>query len=205
VKDFEMNPETSSPSALRLFIAISLPEPVKVEIEKAQAEMRRALPGDFMRWTEREQFHLTLKFLGNVEAQHLDALSESLRAVCRTFSPLRLRAAQVGFFPDSHRPRVVWVAVGDEKNSLPSLQAAIEAAVQEFTVETAEGKFSGHVTLARCKMIKRPQAEILARLAAGIADKVFGEWTADAIELIRSELSPGGPRYTVLASPPLAK
>src|SRR5262245_8402254 len=109
VNPVETNPEMSSPAALRICDAISLTDPVKVEIEKTQAELRRALPGDFMRWTKREQFHLTLKFLGNVEAQRLDALSESLRAVGRQFSPLRLRAGQVGFFPDSRRPRVLWV------------------------------------------------------------------------------------------------
>jgi len=49
----------------RLFIAIALPEAVQGALETAQGELRRALPGQDVRWTPRAQFHLTLKFLGN--------------------------------------------------------------------------------------------------------------------------------------------
>src|SRR4051812_30141329 len=92
--------------ALRLFVAISLPNGVKDEIEKAQKEMRDALPGNFMRWTNREQFHLTLKFLGNVASSRVAELTEILREACGQFSALRLRAERIGFFPDARFPRV---------------------------------------------------------------------------------------------------
>src|SRR5205809_984446 len=107
--------ETSTPETFRLFIAISVPDKVKDEIEKAQNELRRALPGGSVRWTKREQFHLTLKFLGNVEAPRVEELTESLRRGLEGFAALRLKAEQIGFFPDARRPRVVWAGVQDEK------------------------------------------------------------------------------------------
>src|SRR5262245_40801171 len=194
-----------TPKHLRLFIAISLPEPVKDEIEETQAELRRALPGDAVRWTKREQFHLTLKFLGHVEEQRLATLADALRNASRSFASLHLRAERIGFFPDARFPRVIWVWVHDEKELLVGLQAAIESAVQEFTTEKPEGTFTGHVTLGRVKGIKRPQAEILAQSAARHASRQFGNWTADHVELIRSELSSGGSRYTVLENAPLLR
>src|SRR5262245_52579678 len=104
-------PDDSSSSQLRLFIAIPLPEPVRHEIETAQSELKRALPDHCVRWTRRGQFHLTLKFLGNVEAHRVDELTGNLRQVSVGFAPLRLRAERIGFFPDMRYPRVIWAWV----------------------------------------------------------------------------------------------
>jgi 2'-5' RNA ligase len=191
-------------AAWRLFVAISLPENVRDEIEKVQEEMRSAVPGDFMRWTKREQFHLTLKFLGNVAASRVAELTEVLREACRPFGPMRLRAERIGFFPDMRYPRVAWAWVHDEKEVLPLLQRAIEVSTQPFTSERSEKDFRGHVTLGRTQGIKRPQAEILSKFALGMIGRFFGEWKADRVELIRSELSSGGSRYTTLATVPLS-
>lgn len=198
-----------SAEALRLFVAISLPDAVKDEIEKAQEEMRGALPGNFMRWTKREQFHLTLKFLGNVAVSRVAELTEALREACAQFPALRLRAERIGFFSDARFPRVAWVGVRDDKDVLSRLQQAIEVEVKDFAVEKdggpagrgrSQGTFTGHVTVARIQGIKRSQAEILSKLALGMAGRFFGEWMADNIELIRSELSSGGSRYTTMAT-----
>src|ERR1039458_2056675 len=89
----------------RLFIAVTIPEEVKAKIAEAQSELRRALPERSVRWTKREQFHLTLRFLGNVDAPRVEALEEALRAACRGFSALWLSARGIGFFPDLRFPR----------------------------------------------------------------------------------------------------
>ena len=188
-----------SDAPLRLFIAISLPEAVKDEIEKCQNEMRAALPGNFIRWTKREQFHLTLKFLGNVAETRVAELIAALRAACLDFSALQLRAERIGFFPDLRFPRVIWVGVHDSKDVLALLQNAIEAAVKSFTNEAPEKKFTGHVTLGRIPRIRKSEAEALNAVALGMAERFFGEWVADKVELIRSELSSNGSHYTTLA------
>jgi 2'-5' RNA ligase len=118
--------------------------------------------------------------------------------------PLRLRAERLGFFPDGRSPRVIWVGVHDDRDALPLLQRAVESAVASFTSEKSAERFSGHVTLGRIKGIARADAERMVGLAERMASRCFGEWTADTVELIRSELSPQGPRYTVLAAIPLA-
>jgi 2'-5' RNA ligase len=184
----------------RLFIAVAIPEAVKAKVEEAQAELRRAVPDRSVRWTRREQFHLTLRFLGDVEAARVEALGEALRGACRGFTPLRLRAAGVGCFPDLRYPRVLWIGVRDEDDQLPRLQEAVELASRDFTTEEKEARFTGHVTLARIKGLKRSEAEALGQAAAAMKDRLFGQWTAYKIELLRSELSPQGARHSILAA-----
>jgi RNA 2',3'-cyclic 3'-phosphodiesterase len=190
----------SESEQLRLFIAIAIPEEVQAKVAAAQAELRRVLPERVARWTRREQFHLTLRFLGDVAASRVEALSDALRAACQGFPALRLRAQRVGFFPDLRFPRVAWIGVTDQENQLPRLQAAVDAATKDFTAEKPGERFTGHVTLARIKGIRRPEAEALAQAAAGMTERLFGQWTAHKIELMRSELSPKGARHTCLAA-----
>lgn len=188
----------------RLFIAVTIPEEVKTKIEEAQGKLRRALPERAVRWTRREQFHLTLKFLGDVDAPRVEALGEAIRAACQGFGALHLRAERVGFFPDLRYPRVVWVGVKDQAEQLPRLQGAVESATREYATEDKEERFTGHVTLARIKGIRRPEAEALDKAAAGMAEQLFGQWTAYQVELMRSELLPQGAWHSSVASITLA-
>ena len=188
----------------RLFVAAAVPDEVKVNMEAAQADLRRVLPDRNVRWARREQFHLTLRFLGGVEAAQVEPLAEAIRAACAGFCALHLRAEQIGCFPERGYPRVVWVGVRDQAEQLPRLQQVVEAATAGFTSEPKEERFTGHLTLARIKGIKRPEAEALSKAAAGMADRVFGQWPAYQIELMRSELLPQGARHSSLASIALA-
>jgi LigT like Phosphoesterase len=97
-----------SPETYRLFIAISLPEHVKNEIERAQEELRGAGSRDCVGWTRRAQLHLTLKFLGNVEPRCVDALTNALGLACERCDLLPLCAGRIGVFPDMRRPRLIW-------------------------------------------------------------------------------------------------
>jgi len=188
----------------RLFVAVTVPEGVKAKMEAAQAELRRVLPQCSVRWERREQFHLTLRFLGDVQAARVEALGEAIRAACRGFGALHLRAERVGFFPDLRYPRVAWVGVQDQAGQLPRLQQAVEAASEGFTTQRKEERFTGHVTLARIKGIERQEAEALGKAGAGMADRLFGQWTAYQISLMRSELLPKGARHSAVATIALA-
>jgi RNA 2',3'-cyclic 3'-phosphodiesterase len=189
---------------LRLFIAVAIPEDIKAKLAEAQAELRRAMPEHGVRWTPREQLHLTLRFLGDVEKERVEALGEALRAACRAFGALHLRAERVGFFPNLHRPRVAWAGVHDREERLPVLQQTVDAATREFTAEPKEERFTGHVTLARIKAIRRPEAEALGKAAAALAESFFGQWTIGHIELMRSVLSPHGATHSMLEAVALA-
>jgi 2'-5' RNA ligase len=184
----------------RLFVALSVPEEVKNEVWKVQAELRRALVQARVTWTRPEQFHLTLKFLGNVDGERVGELAEAVRGACSGFAPLRLRAEGIGCFPDLRSPRVVWLGVRDALETLPWLQGAIETASGSFTSLQREERFSGHLTLGRIKGIGRLETESLAGHARAMAERLFGQWMADGVRIMRSELSPQGARHTILAT-----
>jgi len=189
--------------SFRLFLALPIPAEVKASLSTAQDELRRLLPPRVASWTRAENMHLTLRFLGGVDGQRVEALIASVRFATAGFGALPLVAERLGVFPDLRYPRVVWAWVHDDAERLAELQRRVVMATNEFTCERAEEKFTGHVTLARIKQIKRPQAEVVASFLQQAVSRRFGDWTADHLELIRSELSPDGNRYTCLAKFPL--
>ena len=196
--------EDSSTRKLRLFVAIPMPEAVRKEVIHVQRELQRSVSHAAVRWTKPEQFHLTLRFLGDVPAEHVPALQEAVNTVCAGVPALHLRAQGVGFFPKTNSPRVIWVGVNDGENLLVDLQKKIESAVQPFTQEPGTGKFAGHVTLGRVKFLKQPEIEKVAAHAQAVQNRLLGEWTANEVELIRSDLLPTGAQHSLLAAIRLA-
>jgi 2'-5' RNA ligase len=187
----------------RLFIAIPIPEPVRDEIIRVQQALQPLAPRGAIRWARPDQIHLTLRFLGDVPAARLEALKEAIGAVCRAVRPLQLRAEGIGFFPNDHSPRVIWVGINEAEGLLVDLQRRIETAARSFTAESSPETFVGHATLGRCKSFRPSDLEkLLARVRVS-QGRTFGEWTAPEVEIIRSRLSPAGALYTVLAALPL--
>jgi len=187
------------PQRHRLFIAIALPDAVRLAIETAQGELRAVLHAKSIRWTRRDQFHLTLRFLGGVDVQQVERLNESVRSVCEGFGDLQLSASGLGVFPGVRRPRVVWAGIDDRAGRLSALQRSIQTATEPFTSEPSEDRFRGHVTLARCRDVNRSEATALAAMVGKMAARSFGEWRVPDVEVIRSETLPSGSRYTTLA------
>ena len=190
-----------SPTAhLRLFVAISIPQPIRDEIIRVQQELQPLVPRNVARWARSDQFHLTLRFLGDIPADVVEDLKKSVGAICRNAWPLSLCAEGVGFFPNPRSPRVIWVGINDRAGRLVDLQKQIETAVGSFSSEPGGKNFTGHVTLGRLKNPRPADTRDLAARAQSLEKRLFGEWTAHEIEIIRSELSPAGARYTLLAA-----
>jgi RNA 2',3'-cyclic 3'-phosphodiesterase len=185
---------------MRLFIALPVPGAVKEELAAVQSELRASLPADCVRWTRREHIHLTLGFLGDVAVARMDDLEKTVRGACAPFAPMQLRAVGVGCFPHPRHPRVIWAGVGDDGGQLRLLAQAMGQATRGFSRQLDEKDFAGHLTIGRAREIKAAEARILGRLSVTMVAKVFGEWRADTVEIMRSELSAAGSRYSCLAS-----
>jgi len=183
----------------RLFVALTLPDAVRREIESLQTAWRSALPKEAIRWTRGDQLHLTLKFLGDIEAGRVRELTEALQSTSRAAAPLRLVAQGTGAFPNERSPRVLWVGLGDSEGRLAGLQRGVETAVTGFGRFESAGPFAGHITLGRVRDDGRSISGAVKALVSEAAGRKFGEWTADTIDLIRSELSADGARHTRLA------
>lgn len=187
------------PAALRAFVAISAPTEVLATLAEVQRELKTLLPRHSTAWTKPGNLHLTLRFLGNLSAPAVRSWSNACEPRWRASGAFDLICERLGCFPDLRSPRVVWAWVHDATERLQQLQRRVDAAVREFAGKPAEARFVGHITLARPKQIKRPEAERLAQFLEASVNRRFGNWTTREVWLLRSELSPGGSKYHALA------
>ena len=183
--------------SLRLFLAIQIPESIRTELQQLQDELKPLLPACAVRWAKPEQFHLTLKFLGNLPASELDALSDAARGVCAATTTLPLQAEGTGFFPNDFSPHVFWVEIKSPDKLLQTFQQQLESAVQRFAEKQESKNFAAHVTLARFEKLRRGSVEKF--MARAKTDRMFGEWTAREVELVQSKLLPSGAVHAPVA------
>lgn len=184
----------------RLFVAIRVPAEVRGKLARVQLELQSVLPLLSTRWTKPENAHLTLRFLGNVGVGQMPDITRRLGSSLSGFGVLDLVCERLGSFPDLRFPRVIWAGVHDLSNSLLQLHKTVDAAVAGFGDAAAQNRFEGHITLARPKIIKPADAERLGSVVRAAAGRRFGCWSCSGIELIQSEPSPDGSRYTPLAT-----
>jgi 2'-5' RNA ligase len=147
-----------------------------------------------VRWVRPEALHVTLRFLGEIDAIATAPLAHRAAQELATLCPFALRLGPAELFPSPRRPRVV--ALGLEPTApLVELAAAIERAVIAEGFPPEERPFRAHLTLGRVKGRSFPSVAALAPPAA--------ELKVEQAVLFRSELSPGGSRYTPLERVPL--
>lgn len=125
---------------LRLFVALDLPDAIKDDLEGLALNLPDA------RWMAREQMHLTLRFIGEVDGGTFRDIEEALAAV--PGHPFELRLQGLGHFPPRGEPRVLWVGV-EKSAELKGFKRRIDATLREVGLPPDPRKFSPHVTLAR--------------------------------------------------------
>ena len=144
---------------MRAFIAIDLPEAVRVALRQQQAPFRAVCPDG--RWTRPEGIHLTLKFLGEISDQQVTQAINALKEL-RPFETFSTEVKGFGFFPDTRRPRVFWAGVATPPN-LVMLAEQVEHAMEKLGFAREDRPFTPHLTLARFK-VPRPQPALQSHL-----------------------------------------
>jgi RNA 2',3'-cyclic 3'-phosphodiesterase len=191
---------------LRTFIAIELDETLRIAIARVQGKFKRLAPPGSVKWVAPEGIHLTLKFLGDTPASRLDEIEAALRVACAGSAPFEFSVEGRGCFPNTRRPRVVWVAVREKGQALARLQAAIERQVAPLGWPTEERGFSPHLTLGRVARGASPAAEAaVGQVVEQSVIEQIGAQRVTAVNLIESELRPTGAVYRTLISVPLVE
>jgi 2'-5' RNA ligase len=179
---------------LRLFIALDLPETVREKIAGLARMLRETCTGT--RWVRIEGAHLTLKFIGETPPDRAEKIRSALNEV-RAASPIELRFAGLGFFPNARRPRVLWAGVAAGP-TLSALAASIETRLAPLGISRESRDFSPHITLARFDSPRGLDALRAAVEKLGAPE--FGFALAAQFHLYHSVLKQGGAEYTQLAS-----
>lgn len=188
---------------MRIFAALVPPRPVLEDLGTFLEPRREA--GTDLRWTDAEQWHVTLAFMPQVPERSLDALVEEVSAAVTGREPLALRLEGGGAFPNAYAARVLWAGVQAGESALAALaklSRGVRQAANHAGAGPEGGPFHPHVTLAR---VRRP-AEVTRWLR--VLDSYAGpSWLADEVTLVASHLGEGRgrrPRYENLATLPLA-
>jgi 2'-5' RNA ligase len=180
---------------IRAFLALDPPPEVLRKIADIQGMLRMNIQGA-LKWVRPEGIHLTLKFFGAIAAKAVSAVSEVVAGQAAGARPFNLEAKGLGVFPDTRRPRVLWLGIGGEVERLSALQQAIDQGLEACGYPREQRPFRAHLTLAR---IKSPQGlGGLDGVLAAKGSESAGKFTATGLTLFKSDLTPKGAIYTVL-------
>ena len=130
---------------MRTFIAIELEEEVKEHLANIQTETQKLCRRG--NYTPKENFHLTLHFLGEVEEEDLDYLQEAIFETARRNRPFTLTLDKVGFFPRGNKG-ILWVGL-EKSNPLQRLFSTLEKSLEQQGFARERKGLSPHITLGR--------------------------------------------------------
>lgn len=173
---------------LRLFYAIWPPDAVRRMLWRSLAPMRETLPS--VRWVPPERLHITLRFMGDVSPKLLPRLVRAVETLGEV-APFEIGLAGTGTFPKRGPARIYWVGV--RGRPLPGLRESLDRALARDGVARENRTFKPHLTVGRASRGRSGRSRARAGEALAVPDLAF---TVAAIHLVRSDLLPGGPRYS---------
>lgn len=184
--------------SLRLFIAIETPAEIRPQLGTIRDQLKESCAD--VKWEPDEKLHATLEFLGQTDEGLLPEIVSIITGVCQTMTPVSVKYAGVGCFPNRRAPRIVWVGMRDLKGNLATLQREIETAVEPLGFKREERAFHAHVTIGRVKSEKRIGSLIRMMESVTFESQPV---TIGEIIIVRSELEHSGSVYTTLETIPL--
>jgi RNA 2',3'-cyclic 3'-phosphodiesterase len=186
---------------IRSFLAIDFSEKEKEILSGYVKALRPVAPK--VKWASPQQMHLTLKFFGDLSEETIKKISAALPAVTSDIDPFSLTLKGIGAFPNRYRPRVLWVGLGGETESLKGLQRKTEEALLPLGIPKEDRPFQPHLTLGRIKT--QELNEPLSQRLAQWPEMETESFPIESLILYRSDLKPTGPIYTKLDRFPLRR
>ena len=162
---------------MRAFISINLPK----EVSKELIRIQNLLPDFKGKMTE--HFHLTLKFLGEIDDKQLNYVQKELQKI--GFEPINTELGKSGTFPKKGKPRIVWIEI----KGINELQKRIESTLKIFSKD----RFQSHVTIARIKSSEEGFSQKVKKIEINPT-----RFTIRSFSLMKSILKSSGPVYTVI-------
>lgn len=182
--------------ALRLFLAVDVPEAAVLDVTSAIEPWRAAFPN--VRWVPPENWHITLKFLGATAADRVPWVEETVGGIVSTHRRVTVDVEGLGAFPSVERARVLWAGVDDAESGLDALVTDLETGLAPVFRKEMR-RFHPHLTVAR--------SEPPVHLPPGFADTPLATepFSIERVVLYRSRLEGGATRYEQLGASPLRR
>lgn len=181
---------------LRTFIALPLEDAVRRRIVKLQTQLAEDDPD--VKWVEPENLHVTLLFLGEIDAREVVDICRAVRSVAEATAPIPIGLAGIGGFPNLRRPRTLWVGIEEGRDSVIQLHAALEKSMSALGgFRREERDFAPHITLGRVKA-----SDVSDPLRTRLGSELEwhgGRQVIREVHVMSSELLSAGPRYSIVS------
>lgn len=179
-------------TSIRVFVAVKIPNIGGVE--KLYFYLRDKLEHHRIRWIAPETFHITLKFIGDIEESSVSLIVDELRQVGELTAPFVLHVEGCGVFARKQRGGVVWLGV-NAPDSMIHLKGLIEHRLGDF-VSSDQQVYRPHLTVGRIKGYKYSLqvGDLISQFKMEGSHKM----QVNKFVLMRSQLSEKGAKYTVI-------
>ena len=131
-------------TTLRVFCAIELPAEIRSRVAERVRRLREEFADVRASWEKAEKLHITLKFLGELERERVEALSDAAAEAAARVEPFELEVCEPGSFPPKGQPRVLWLGIRDDSGRLAFMQSALEDACASAGFEREPRPFKPH-------------------------------------------------------------
>jgi 2'-5' RNA ligase len=177
---------------LRTFLSLNIDSSLKPKLKTIQDNVKLALKDYQVKWENPDNFHLTLRFLGDINENKIEELVFTLDRLKFDFDLLRFEVNSTGFFPNQKYPNVVFVDLVEDGSNSQKLVEFIDRIILNFGVKP-DKRFIPHITLGRFKRDKRVKID----RQIDVETEKF-EIEFDSFFLMKSTLTPQGSVYEVI-------
>ncbi len=186
-------------NTLRTFIAVELDDELLGNLTRVQDRLRGQVAPRSVRWVRPEGIHLTLNFLGDTLPDQVEQVKLALDQASSEVTPFSFTVGGVGCFPNTHRPRVVWIGLHEPTGTLSRLRNAVESHVAPLGFPAENRPFHPHLTLGRVQRgASKSEVREVGAVVASSAVGTIDEMRVTRVSYIKSDLRPSGAVYTTL-------
>ena len=147
-----------------------------------------------MKIVKSENIHFTLRFFGDTQMIKLDQIQKHLERI--EITPFEIEVTGVGSFPNSRRPRIIWIGVTHNASKILSLKNEIDSSLLELDYQPEKRKYTPHATIARVRHVS--DSKRIAENLEDLGDEVIGTMTVRTVNMMKSTLTSSGPIYETL-------
>lgn len=181
------------PPVIRIFFAIDLPAPVRETLGRFIGELKKTAKSRSIRWSKPDNLHITLQFMPEVRAEHLEGMIQCVREELKTIvNKMHFTFGSIHLFPSAYRPRVIVLDILPQE-PLVELSRHVGRGITAMQYDIENRPFRAHLTLGRIKH----QDMRLDFLSTVKAPKI-NDMAVEDVVLFRSEPQEDGSHYTVL-------
>lgn len=187
----------------RLFFAVAVPPGALEACQQVIDAVRTTPLGSDARWVRTENLHLTVRFLGDTEADVVPDVALATLDAAATVAPFRIELSGAGAFPDGRHPRTIWLGVDEGNDGLILLNDALAGPLDRLGWSPDPRARRPHLTVARTDALRGEASHAIADALATAATGWRTGFEATTLTLYRSHLGGGAPRYVPVVEAPL--